>query len=233
MTLLQSYTQFLVSPTTAVLADDASINYVPTLTTVNEPAAIIKHLAAQAKVFTKKSEKVINAIESENSLCAEVETNIEFVSGGGALLPGLDDNFLADKSVLFPMIHIVQFDAQQKIAQIRLYWDQASLLKMIEVIGSRGRNWPIRDGKDQVRLIAGSAGVDLQATSRRSTVSRTSNEGRSHASSVSATGDPHASLSLFQPRDAVLEETPRKNSTGVAPRMSAKPPTRNLASTLR
>jgi hypothetical protein len=49
---------------------------------------------------------------------------------------------------------------------------------------------------------------------------------------VSATADPHASLSLFQPREIAEETTPRKNSTGVVPRMSAKPPTRNLADIL-
>lgn len=47
----------------------------------------------------------------------------------------------------------MRFNAQKQIQQVKLYWDQASLLKQIEVIGSRGRNWPIRDAKDQTRLI--------------------------------------------------------------------------------
>jgi hypothetical protein len=104
MTLLEVYNQFLRSPTTSVLADGVAINYVPTLTTINEPNALIKHLAAQAKLFTKKAEKVISVVEGPNSLSAEMETTIEFVAGGGALLPGMDDNFLADKIVVFPMV---------------------------------------------------------------------------------------------------------------------------------
>jgi hypothetical protein len=104
MSLLSTYTQFLASPTSSVLAHDASINYIPTLTTINEPAGVIKHLAAQAKVLTKKSEKVISSVEGQHSLCIEFGTTIEFLTGGGALLPGLDDNFLTDKIVVLPMV---------------------------------------------------------------------------------------------------------------------------------
>jgi hypothetical protein len=50
-------------------------------------------------------------------------------------------------------IHIVHFDSEQQIKQIRIHWDQASLLRQVEVIGARGRSWPIRDGKDQIRLL--------------------------------------------------------------------------------
>jgi hypothetical protein len=104
MALSAVYTQFLRSPTTAVLADGVAIHYVPTLTSITEPNALIKHFAAQAKLFTKKAEKVISTVEGPTSLCMETETIIEFVSGGGALLPGMDDNFLADKIVAFPMV---------------------------------------------------------------------------------------------------------------------------------
>jgi hypothetical protein len=104
MALSAAYAQFLRSPTSAVLADAVAIHYVPTLTTINEPAALIKHLAAQAKLFIKKSENIISIVEGPASLSAEIETTIEFVSGGGALLPGLDDNFLTDKIVSFPIV---------------------------------------------------------------------------------------------------------------------------------
>lgn len=102
--LLSSYTQFLASPSTAVIAENGSLHYVPTLTTINEPSAIIKHLAAQNKVLRKKAEKVLSSLESASSLCVEFETTVEFVAAGGALLPGLDDNFLADKIVTLPMV---------------------------------------------------------------------------------------------------------------------------------
>lgn len=134
----------------------------------------------------------------------------------------------------------MQFDANQKISQIRLYWDQGSLLKQVEVIGSRSRNWPIRDGKDQVKLIARSATSEQTATdapsfSRRST--KSSDEvvinPRSRGSTTSATGDPHASLSLFAPRDVTAEEDDyRSAGPSYARASSAKPPTRNLTDIL-
>ncbi|KAK5201127.1 hypothetical protein LTR16_003728 [Cryomyces antarcticus] len=74
MSLCDKYQQFLANPTAAALADkSSSINYVPTLTTINQPAAIIKHLQTQAKIVKKKSEKVLGAIESSDALSADVE----------------------------------------------------------------------------------------------------------------------------------------------------------------
>lgn len=242
MSLSAKYQQFLRQPTAAALAEKASINYITTLTTINEPAAIINHLSAQEKQLKKKSEKVLSAIESSDGICLDVETTIEFISGGAAYLPGLDDNFLADRTVIFPVVHIVHFDSEQKISQIRLYWDQGSLLKQVDVIGARARNWPIRDGKDQARLIASSSSnmepsPAAAASSTRSTASNHPDEvviadlekytqrPASSRSSVSATGDPHAGLSLFQPRDVNQESSYHKVT---APRaQSAKPPPRD------
>jgi hypothetical protein len=104
MALLQAYTAYLGNPTTASLAENASLHYLPTLTSISEPAAIIKHLASQAKLLTKKSEKVLSAVEGPGSLAVEMETTIEFIAGGGAFVPGLDDNFLADRIIVFPTV---------------------------------------------------------------------------------------------------------------------------------
>lgn len=105
MSLKARYEAFLSSPSSGALSDNgASLNYIPTLTTVNDPAAIIKHLNAQAKLLSKKSERVLSAVESKDGLCVDVDTKIEFVAGGGAYLPGLDDNFLADRIVEFPVV---------------------------------------------------------------------------------------------------------------------------------
>jgi hypothetical protein len=51
-------------------------------------------------------------------------------------------------------LHFVSFDGNGKITQIRLSWDQGALLKQLDIIGKTGRNWPIRDSKDQLALIA-------------------------------------------------------------------------------
>jgi hypothetical protein len=107
-------------------------------------------------------------------------------------------------------------------------------LKQVEVIGSRAKNWPIRDGIDQARLIASSATDEQQqstAASRRSTAS-SYEQSRSRGSTTSATNDPHASLSLFAPRDVNQDTVERQNGPSIAPRSSAKPPSRDLAGIL-
>lgn len=98
------YQNFLANPNPSALNDDASLNYITTLTTINTAPAIIKHHAAHQKVLTKKEDKVLSCIESSDALCLDVETTLEFITGGGAFLPGLDDNFLADRVVTFPMV---------------------------------------------------------------------------------------------------------------------------------
>jgi hypothetical protein len=103
---LAAYTAFLASPKTAALTDYASIHYIPTLTSIHDAAPVLKHLAAQAKLLTKKSEKVLSVVQGRTNICVETETVIEFISGGGAFIPGLDDNFLADKVVRFPVVSI-------------------------------------------------------------------------------------------------------------------------------
>lgn len=98
------YLSFLSKPTGAVLNVEASLNYISTLTTINSSAAIVKHFAAFERVLKKKGEKVLDAIESDNALCLEVDTTIEFLTGGGAYLPGLEENFLADRILTFPIV---------------------------------------------------------------------------------------------------------------------------------
>ncbi len=84
---------------------------------------------------------------------------------------------------------------------------------MIDVIGKNGRNWPIRDGKDQIKLIVSSvksAGHNASPENGQSKITR------SH--------EPHASLSLFAARDRSVNDT---LPPVVAPRSSAAPPQRD------
>ncbi|MBE7180807.1 MAG: hypothetical protein INR71_06290, partial [Terriglobus roseus] len=118
-----------------------------------------------------------------------------------------------------------------------MYWDQGSLLKQLDVIGARGRNWPLRDGKDQARLIAKGAPAVIEQPAgpvHRPTSSGASRNGRSHASSTtSAASDHRSAQSLFEPPEEEEERafTPT-NGTFVAPRPSAKPPSRDLSDIL-
>ncbi len=105
MSLKSFYESFLKAPNATSLSSDASLHYVTTLTTFNEAEAIEKHLSRQHKLAVKKKgEKILNVVEGLSSLCLDVEITLEFVTGGGAYLPGLDDNFLTDKVVTLPMV---------------------------------------------------------------------------------------------------------------------------------
>jgi hypothetical protein len=104
MALQRAYKQFLASPNSSLLADDASLHYITTLVSIHGSADIIKHLGRQTHELKKKEEKFLSAIEDTNSLAVELQSTIEFVNGGGSYLPSLDDNFLADRTVQLPIV---------------------------------------------------------------------------------------------------------------------------------
>ena len=108
MSLQATYRQFLAAPNPSLLASTASIHYITTLVTVNGPNQILKHFADQDHDLTKNEEKFLNVVEGRHSLAAEVHTTIEFIAGGGAYLPSLDDNFLTDRVVTFPIVRIFE-----------------------------------------------------------------------------------------------------------------------------
>lgn len=98
------------------------------------------------------------------------------------------------------------------------------------MIGARARNWPIRDGTDQARLIKTCAAAHPQGSGPSRTDARNGDQNEviitsRPTTSTNIIGDPHASLSLFAP-----QETPRESfhhGPTVAPRVSAKPPPRD------
>jgi hypothetical protein len=104
MTLRDSYAAFLANPSTGALAGTATLHYITTLTSIKDATAIIKHLSVQEKLLKKKQQKILDAIEGQHALSVDVDTTIEFQNGGGAYLPGLDDNFVSDRTVTFPMV---------------------------------------------------------------------------------------------------------------------------------
>jgi hypothetical protein len=105
MSLQAAYKQYLAAPNSSFLADNATLHYVTTLTTVHGPTEIIKHLNSQSKKL-KKEEETIDIVEGNNAIVAEVKTTLEFLTGGGAYLPGIDDNFLSDRVVTFPVVSV-------------------------------------------------------------------------------------------------------------------------------
>lgn len=115
------------------------------------------------------------------------------------------------------------FDGEGKIALIRQSWDQGSLLKQVEVIGRSGQNWPIRDSKEQISLIAKcakGAGAPAAPTEGIPT--------RSRGGSTNILRDPHASLNLFASREE-SDDTP----TGIiSPYAGTRPRQRSLTEIL-
>lgn len=234
--MASQYADFLRAPTTSLLAADASLVYITTTTEIKEPTAILKHIQAQQKLVDKKNEKILNTIAGQDGLCLETETTLQFKMGGGAYLPGMDENLLDEKLVTFPLMHIVRFDEEQKIKQIRLYWDQGTLLKQVDAIGKTGRNWPIRDGGAQLQsisksLIAGGKNTDVNGSEVAAPRSQHDVVINQHhkRTSVSATRDPHASLNLFQSRDPNADGPRKFNGPVTAPRETYKGPSRDLA----
>lgn len=104
MTLSDTYQTFLDRPSQGALAEKAALHYITTLTSIYDAAAIVKHLSVQEKLLKKTKQTVLSVVEGEHGLSLDVETTIEFQNGGGAYLPGLDDNFVADRTVTFPMV---------------------------------------------------------------------------------------------------------------------------------
>ncbi|GAO15524.1 uncharacterized protein UV8b_02994 [Ustilaginoidea virens] len=193
------YRQFLASSSSSLLAEKASLHYVTTATSIYGATEIIKHLNSLQKQVKIKKQEFLNVVDGHSVVVAEVETALEFQTSGGAYLPGLDDNFLSDRVAYLAIIHVVTFDKGGKILQIRQQWDQASVLKQLEIIGKTGRNWPIKDSREQLTLIHSclkSAGIACpQADSHNDVVVRIRGE------SSNAIRDPHASLQLFGNRE--------------------------------
>lgn len=98
------YERFLASPNPLNLAENATYQYVTTLTSFKQRDAIVKHLETQQKdVVKKKSEKVISAVEGLTSVAVIVDTTLEFLASGGAYLPGLD-SFIVDRTATLPVV---------------------------------------------------------------------------------------------------------------------------------
>jgi hypothetical protein len=105
MSLEQIYTRFLSTPNADVLDPSVTFHYITTAISVNGPEEIIKQLTREnLRQLKKRVQKPLSSIETDNSLVLEVETEIEFLTSGANWLPGLDDNFLADHIVRFPVV---------------------------------------------------------------------------------------------------------------------------------
>ncbi|KAK9312519.1 hypothetical protein V1522DRAFT_366676 [Lipomyces starkeyi] len=148
---VQAYVTFLNSPQATHLLPNARVTYVTSSQVFDGTEAILSNAILNAR-HVKKSEKIISTHIASNSIVLETVTTIEFVNGTGSYVTGLDKNFVVDNTVILPVIHTVIFEAD-KIKSIRLFWDQGTMLKQLNIIGSRGNIWPIVSGRDQEKLM--------------------------------------------------------------------------------
>ncbi|KAI1104152.1 hypothetical protein F4804DRAFT_204122 [Jackrogersella minutella] len=225
MALAAVYKQFIAAPNSSLLADEATLHYITTTTSYKGSTEIGKHFSASAKQLKTKKQEFLSVVEGQNVIATEVNTVLEFLSGGGPYLPGLDDNFLADRTVYLSVVHIVTFNNDGKIQQIRQAWDQGSLLKQLDVIGKSGRNWPIRDSAEQIKLIENCTKSSSGAGSSQDPSDLAI---RSRGNSTNVLRDPHASLALFAPR----QESDESIASVISPRGGARPRQRDFAEIL-
>lgn len=104
MALQAVYKQFLAAPNSSALAQNASLHYITTTTSFYGPTDIIKHLNSQRNQIKKSKEEVLNVVEGQGALAVQTELSLEFQENGGAYLPGLDDQFLSDRTVYIPVV---------------------------------------------------------------------------------------------------------------------------------
>ncbi|KAI5302552.1 DNA-directed RNA polymerase II subunit, partial [Ascosphaera pollenicola] len=152
------YATFLADPTPAVLAGDVALNYITTATQITHADEVAGHLTGLQNdhLLQKEEQTILNVVEGYCSLSLEVKTTLKFIAGGGPYLPDVEEESVKGKAATFIVIHIVHFDGSNKIAQIRLLWDQAALLKQLAIIPP-DNNWPIKEPIEQTQLVADSA----------------------------------------------------------------------------
>lgn len=104
MALQALYKQFLAAPSSSALAQSASLHYITTTTSFYGPTDIIKHLSSQRNQIKKNKEDILAVVEGPNNLAVQTELSLEFQDSGGAYLPGLDDQFLSDRTVYIAVV---------------------------------------------------------------------------------------------------------------------------------
>lgn len=108
--------------------------------------------------------------------------------------------------------------------QIRQSWDQGSLLKQLDIIGKTGRNWPISDSKEQIRMIE----TCVKSAHVVASQEPTDLPVRTRGNSANISRDPHTSLSLFGPR----EDSDQTIASVISPKGGVRPQQRSFTDIL-
>lgn len=98
------YQTFLRKPQASLLADNATLHYITTTTSINGAEAILKHLQAQRTQLTKTDETVLSCIEGVNAVSMEISTKFKILQSGGVYLPKLESHLITDMEPCCPMV---------------------------------------------------------------------------------------------------------------------------------
>lgn len=227
MSLQKLYNDFRHNPKYEYLTSDATVSYVSSGSRFENPEKALEHFL-QAEYEVEIHEDIISLHETANSLVLETETRLKFIRGPGAYLPGLSMNFVADEEAKILMVHIVNFVSDENndslISSIRYIWDQATLLKQLNVIGSRGNSWPICEADEQIKMTR--KGYIPSTDKKRSTTQEPLNNN----SPGPFRAWPAQKVNLFN--DPPMDQVPIPKKAVEAPSPSAKPPLRTFQEVL-
>ncbi|KAI9476444.1 MAG: hypothetical protein EXX96DRAFT_577197 [Benjaminiella poitrasii] len=137
-------------------SDNTVIIYQPTLVGTRGDGAQIRKFFLHRQFSEKVNsvqETVYNTVACGHKLIEEVVWTVRFHSTECKwLLPHLEDSFMLNTTVQFPVTVSVAFDTtSHKIESIRYLWDQACVLKQLRVISDRFK-WPVV-GEKQVEAL--------------------------------------------------------------------------------
>ncbi|CAG8465030.1 7476_t:CDS:2 [Paraglomus occultum] len=123
--------------------DNVTLVFVPTAAGARGYDAVRQLLArSYDRRIVDVKEKVLFTTVSNNALVEETETTISFLTGEcGWLIPGVDSRHAVDARIVIPVVTSATFE-NNRISSIRLYWDQASVLKQLKLISDKN-SWPI------------------------------------------------------------------------------------------
>ncbi|KAI8145642.1 hypothetical protein BJV82DRAFT_601724 [Fennellomyces sp. T-0311] len=156
-----TWSTFKLKPATATLyTDDAVVIYVPSGAGARGNAQIRRFYLQPDFKATTVREQVHSTVKQGNRLIEEADWTITFAEGGECawLVPTIDEGTLSNCTVKLPVVISATFDGEL-ISVLRVYWDQASMLKQLRVITDR-QKWPVRGG-DAVDALRNPASVVL------------------------------------------------------------------------
>ncbi|CAO3597986.1 unnamed protein product [Absidia cylindrospora] len=134
----------------ALYQENASVVYITSGTTITTSAAIRKFYLSQ-KSSTTIVDQVHHKVSTANKIIEEAEWIVTFQHGECTwMLPNLDEHHFINATVKIPVVVSATFE-DNLISSIRIYWDQASVLKQLGVISERNK-WPVIGAEQVVAL---------------------------------------------------------------------------------